>query len=77
MPATRLSGESVQSIRCQRAIALYAKANLIERHPDLGTTGAGRAEGNDAPTAIGSLRRDAMHAVRDMLGATRTTVDLI
>ena len=77
VPAPQLDGESVQLVRYQRAVALYAKAELIERHPDFDTTAAGGAEGNDAATAIGSLRRDAMHAVRDILGVTRTTVDLI
>jgi len=77
VPAPQLDGQSVQSVRYQRAIALYAKAELIERHLDFDTTAAGGAEGNDAATAIGSLRRDAMHAVRDMLGVTRTTVELI
>ena len=67
----------MQLFRYQRAVELYAKAELIERHPDFDTTAAGGAEGNDAATAIGSLRRDAMHAVRDMLGQTRTVVDLI
>ena len=77
VPAPQLDGASVQLFRYQRAVALYAKAELIERHPDFDTTAAGGAEGNDAATAIGSLRRDAMHAVRDMLGQTRTVVDLI
>ena len=77
VPAPQLGGQSVQSVRYHRAIALYAKAELIERHPDFDTTAAGGAEGNDAATAIGSLRRNAMHAVRDMLGVTRTVVDLI
>jgi len=77
VPAPQLGGESVQSVRYQRAVALYAKAELIERHSDFDTTAAGGAEGNDAASAISSLRRDAMHAVRDMLGVIRTTVDLI
>ncbi|WP_375194863.1 head completion/stabilization protein [Sphingobium sp.] len=77
VPAPQLDGESVQLFRYHRAVALYAKAELIERHPDFDTTAAGGAEGNDAATAIGSLRRDAMHAVRDILGQTRTVVDLI
>lgn len=77
VPAPQLDGASVQLFRYHRAVALYAKAELIERHPDFDTTAAGGAEGNEAASAIGSLRRDAMHAVRDMLGQTRTVVDLI
>lgn len=77
VPAPQLDEKSVQLFRYHRAVELYAKAELIERHPDFDTTAAGGAEGNDAATAIGSLRRDAMHAVRDILGQTRTVVDLI
>jgi hypothetical protein len=77
VPAPQLDGESVLGIRYQRAIALYAKAELIERHRDFDMTGAGNAQADDLTPSIGELRRDALHAIRDMLGKSRTTVDLI
>jgi hypothetical protein len=77
VPAPQLDGESVQVIRYQRAIALYAKAELIERHRDFDMTGAGNAQADDLTASIGELRRDALHAIRDILGKSRTTVDLI
>lgn len=77
VPAPQLDGKSVQLIRYHRAVALYAKAELIERHPDFDTTAAGGAEGDDAATAVGSLRRDAQHAIRDILGVGRTVVESI
>ena len=77
VPAEQLDGQSVQLIRYQRAVALYAKAELVERHRDFDTTAAGNAQGEDLTASIGDLRRDAMHAVRDILGKPRTTVDLI
>lgn len=77
VPAPKLDGISVQVVRYRRAIALYAKAELIERHRDFDTTGAGGAQADDLTPSIGELRRDAMHAIRDMLGKSRTTVDLI
>ena len=43
IPAPQLDGQSVQLLRYQRAVALYAKAELIARHPDFDTTGAGDA----------------------------------
>jgi Phage head completion protein (GPL). len=77
LAAPQLDGQSVQTIRYNRAVALLAKAELIERHRDFDTTAAGAAQADELEPSIGELRRDAMHAVRDMLGATRTVVDLI
>lgn len=77
VPAPQLDGRSVQLIRYERAVALYAKAELIARMPDFDTTGAGDNRADETTPTIGELRRDAMHTVRDMLGKTRTTVDLI
>jgi hypothetical protein len=77
VPATQLDGESVQLWRYRRAVALFAKAELIERHSDFDTTAAGGVQADELTPSIGALRRDAQHAVRDMLGQSRTVVDLI
>lgn len=77
MPAPQLDGQSVQLIRYNRAVALYAKAELIERHRDFDTTSAGGSQADELTPTIGELRRDALHAVRDILGKSRTTIDLI
>jgi len=77
IPAPQLDGESVQVIRYQRAIALFAKAELIDRHRDFDLTAAGVNQADELEQSIGDLRRDAQHALRDMLGRTRTVVDLI
>lgn len=77
LPAAQLDGESVQLIRYQRAVAFYAKAELIERHRDFDTTAAGGAQVDELTPSIGELRRDALHAVRDILDKPRTTIDLI
>ncbi|MDG2513195.1 head completion/stabilization protein [Sphingobium yanoikuyae] len=77
IPAPQLDGQSVQLLRYQRAVALYAKAELIARHPDFDTTGAGDNRADEITPTIGELRRDAMHAIRDMLGVSRTVVDSI
>lgn len=77
VPAPELDGQSVQLIRYRRAVALYAKAELIERHRDFDTTAAGASQADELAQSIDELRRDAMHAIRDILGRTRTTVDLI
>lgn len=77
VPAPQLDGQSVQLIRYHRAVALYAKAELIDRHRDFDTTAAGGGQADELTPTIGELRRDAMHAVRDILGQNRTCVDLI
>lgn len=77
VPAPQLDGQSVQLIRYHRAVALYAKAELIDRHRDFDTTAAGGAQADELTPTIGELRRDAQHAVRDILGQNRTCVDLI
>jgi hypothetical protein len=77
VPAAELDGQNVQIIRYQRAIALYTKAELIERHRDFDTTVTGGSQADELTPSIGELRRDALHAVRDILGHSRTVVDLI
>lgn len=77
VPAPQLDGQSVQLIRYQRAVALYAKAELIERHRDFDTTTTGGNQADELTPSIAELRRDAQHAVRDLLGRGRTVVDLI
>ncbi|MFC0206439.1 head completion/stabilization protein [Novosphingobium soli] len=77
IPAPVLDGQSVQLMRYNRAVALYAKAELIERHRDFDTTSAGGNQADELMPSIGDLRRDALHAVRDILGKRRTTIDLI
>ncbi|EIZ77758.1 bacteriophage P2 GPL capsid protein [Novosphingobium sp. Rr 2-17] len=77
VPAPHLDGQSVQLIRYRRAVALYAKAELVERYRDFDTTSAGGNQADELTPSIGELRRDAQHAVRDLVGRGRTTVDLI
>lgn len=77
VPAPLLDGQSVQAIRYLRAVALYTKAELIERHRDFDTTAAGASQADELTASIGELRRDAQHAVRDLVGRGRTVVDLI
>jgi hypothetical protein len=77
VPAPELDGESVQLIRYRRAVSLYAKAELVERYRDFDTTSTGGNQADELTPSIGELRRDALHAVRDILGKPRTVVDLI
>lgn len=75
--APAIDGES-RLIHCyRRAVALTAKAEIVERYRDIDASATGERRAEDLEPSIGELRRDALHAVRDLLGKTRTTVDLI
>lgn len=77
VPAAQLGGESRLVLLYRRAIAAQAKADLVERYRDMDLTGAGQRQVGDLDQSVEELRRDATHAVRDMLGRTRTDVELI
>nr|WP_317892030.1 head completion/stabilization protein [uncultured Sphingomonas sp.] len=77
VPARAFDGESSLVISFHRAVGALTKLELIERHRDLDTTAAGDRDAAALDLSIGELRRDAVHAIRDILGTTRTTVELI
>ncbi|BCA60249.1 head completion/stabilization protein [Sphingomonas sp. HMP6] len=77
VPAAQLGGESRLVLLYRRAIAAQTKADLVERYRDMDLTGAGQRQVGDLDQSVEELRRDATHAVRDMLGRTRTDVELI
>lgn len=77
VPAGHLDGESQLILLYRRAVGLLARAELIERHRDFDTTAAGGKQIDELTDTADELRRDARHAVRDILGITRTAVDLI
>ncbi|MFT3967094.1 MAG: head completion/stabilization protein [Sphingobium sp.] len=77
IPAPHIDGESRLVICYRRAVALYAKAEIVERYRDIDTSATGDRRAEDLDPSVGELRRDALHAVRDILGKGRATVDLI
>nr|WP_317893134.1 head completion/stabilization protein [uncultured Sphingomonas sp.] len=77
VPAPKIDGQSRNVLLYQRAVAAYAKADLVERYRDVDFTGAGQRDADAVQPSIGELRRDAIHAVRDILGRARTDVELI
>jgi hypothetical protein len=77
VPAPKIDGQSRYVLLYQRAVAAYAKADLVERYRDVDFTGAGQRDADAVQPSIGELRRDAIHAVRDILGRARTDVELI
>lgn len=77
VPAPVLDGRSRLVLLYERAIGAYAKAELVEAYRDVDLTGAGQRKVEDAEPSIGELRRDAVHAIRDILGVDRSTIELI
>ncbi|RDE04697.1 head completion/stabilization protein [Sphingomonas aracearum] len=77
VPADEIDGESVLLQLYRRAVFTVAKAELVERYRDMDITGAGQRNADALDPSVGELRRDSLHAIRDMLGVGRTTVELI
>jgi hypothetical protein len=77
VPAKRIDGKSRLELLYGQADAAYAKADLVERYRDVDFTGAGQRDADALQPSIGELRRDAIHAVRDILGRGRTDIELI
>jgi hypothetical protein len=79
VPARRIDGRSVQVQRFMRAICGMTHASLLERYADYDSTGRAR-KSHDEPLRDAQAeqhRRDARWAIRDLLGLSRTTVELI
>jgi len=77
VPADQIDGQSQLVLLYLTAIAAAAKVELVERYRDTDLTGAGQRQVDELDPAIGELRRDMIHAVRDLRGEGRTVVDLI
>lgn len=77
VPAPALDGESRLVILYRRAVFALAKADLVERQRDVDTSQTGDRRIDALDPTIGELRRDAAHAVRDILARPRTCIELI
>lgn len=73
----RIDLVSLNDIRYHRAVYCYAAANLQERLRNFDTTAEGHKRADALTDPIDDQRRDARWAVSDILGRTRTTVELI
>lgn len=77
VPADRIVGASVLVLAYHRAISAYTRAELIEGYRDTDLTGRGERKVEELDPSVDELRRDALHAIRDILGVGRTSVELI
>ncbi|WPP47717.1 head completion/stabilization protein [Pseudomonas sp. AN-1] len=77
VPGEQVAGETLLIHRYRRAVYSTAGAELAERYRGLDTTGTGQSAADQLTPVIDEYRRDARWAISDILGLTRTTVELI
>lgn len=68
---------SLNELRYNRAVYCYAAANLQERLRNFDTTAEGHKRADALTDPIDDHRRDGRWAVSDILGRTRTVVELV
>lgn len=77
VPADRLGGTSELILSYRRAVYCTAGAELQERYRGYDTTSNGDQKAEALCPTIDDLKRDARHAIRDLLGIGHCTVELI
>ncbi len=77
VPASKIDGTSANVHRYQRAVFCGARAALIERYRDYDATAAGDKAAEALMQAVEDLRRDKRWAICDVLGISRSTIELI
>ena len=76
-PEIRIDGVSRLSHLWMRAVRFTAAAELAETHRDISATSEGSNRADSQLLSAADYRRLATAAIRDMLGTTRTAVELI
>lgn len=77
VPGEQLAGEPLLIHRYRRAVYCTAGAELAERYRGYDNTARGGDSADALTPSIDEYRRDARWAISDILGQTRTTVELI
>lgn len=77
VPADEIDGESINIHRYRRAVGCLAKALLLERYRDYDSTARADRQAEALRDPIDDCRRDHQFAIADIIGRTRSTVELI
>lgn len=77
VPSQTINNESVLVHWYRRAVYSMARANLYERYLDSSATAEAVKDAEPRNLTADDLYRDARFAIRDILGETHTTVELI
>ncbi|MGN7105168.1 head completion/stabilization protein [Ralstonia holmesii] len=77
VPAPKIDDKSAHLHRYHRAVHCMAAAWLIERYRTIDATATGDRKAEAENLGVDDLRRDARWAISDLMGVSRTTVELI
>lgn len=77
VPAPTIGGESTFLQLYRGAVYRTTKADLTERYRDFDATRSGSDDADQLEDTIGDHRRAARWFIRDLLGVSHTTVELI
>ena len=77
VPDDKVNDVSVQEHLYRRAIEAGTGAEVCERYRDYSATNTGSQKAEEVTPTIDDYRRDLRWAVRDFLGRSRTTVELV
>lgn len=77
VPSSAIGQQTRLTLTWRRAVYHYAAADLAESHADLMSKPTSADRNQEVFLSASDYRRNATHAVRDILGVTRTAVELI
>lgn len=77
VPADKIQNESELIHTYRRAIYSTASAEIAERYRTYSATNSGATKGEEEEQSADDYRRDARFAIRDLLGISRTTVEML
>lgn len=77
VPGPVIGGEPRAVILWRRIVHAFAAADLAETHNDITATDKGRAANDQRATSADDHRRNAIVAVRDLMGAPRSRAALL
>lgn len=77
VPGLKIQDRSAYEHLYLRAVQAAAGAEVCERYRGYDTTASGNKNAEDSAPTIDEYRRDQRWAIRDFLGKSRTTVELL
>ncbi|MDG9854108.1 head completion/stabilization protein [Pseudomonas nitroreducens] len=77
VPAKQVAGKSALVLHYQRAVRCATAAELLERYRGYDTTTVGNQNAEERTPTIDEYRRDLSWALSDLVGRSRSTVELI
>jgi hypothetical protein len=77
VPAPNINGMSAHVLRYRRAVYHQARADLTEQYRSYDATKSGSQHADDLESTICESRRNVRWALNDVLGISRSTIELI